>query len=157
MPFLLLRFNIARSCAFDIRGTLLFPPLSLPWFGCLDSVLEFSADTPFDPDGDKVYYKWEYKEGVTTDWVGPYESGHVCTQTFKWTSKGSYTIRVKAKDVYGQESAWSEPLVVSMPKGMESSSPWENFFNKLSLLFPGLVRIIQLIYQFIINLLPQFG
>ena len=127
-----------------------------PTSGREDRQYSYSSQTS-DPDGDQVYYKWEYKEGVTTDWIGPYDSGKVCTQTFKWTSEGSYTLRVKAKDVYGQESPWSEPLVVSMPKGTDPSSPWENLFNKILLLFPNLIKVIQSIYQFIIEHIPRFA
>jgi hypothetical protein len=33
-----------------------------------------------------------------------------------WTERGEYEIRVKAKDTWGNESEWSDPLVVTMPK-----------------------------------------
>jgi len=69
-----------------------------------------------DPDGDKIYYKWDWGRDVTSDWLGPYESGEFHYATHSWTSKGSYEIRVKVKDEYGAESPWSDPLPIRMPK-----------------------------------------
>ena len=41
--------------------------------------------------------------------------GSMCNASHTWKSMGNYTIKVKAKDVNGGESEWSEELVVSMP------------------------------------------
>jgi hypothetical protein len=43
-----------------------------------------------------------------------------------WTERGIYNIKVKARDMYGAESEWSEPLVVSMPKNksIDIFNPW---------------------------------
>jgi len=68
-----------------------------------------------DPDGDDVYYKIDWGDGETMPWDGPYNSGQELRAFHSWSEKGSYTIRIKAKDVYGAESEWSA-LEVSMPK-----------------------------------------
>ncbi|MDG6219271.1 MAG: hypothetical protein QCI00_07505, partial [Candidatus Thermoplasmatota archaeon] len=39
-----------------------------------------------------------------------------CDIKHKWLIEGEYSIKVKAKDEHGKESAWSEPLEVTMPK-----------------------------------------
>jgi len=65
--------------------------------------------TTRDSDGDVVKYFVDWGDGNTTDWIGPYESGETISIDYKWACKGTYEIRVKAKDIYEVESGWSEP------------------------------------------------
>ena len=67
-----------------------------------------------DPEGDFIYYRWDWGDGSYSDWLGPYGSGLIAGAQHKWTSGGAYQIRVKAKDQYGAESDWSDPLTVSI-------------------------------------------
>jgi len=72
-----------------------------------------------DPDGNDVYYYIEWGDGTTTDgWLGPYLSGNAVPQSHTWTKKGTYTIKAKAKDSYGNESDWGT-LQVTMPLSYE--------------------------------------
>ena len=59
-----------------------------------------------DPDGDDVYYYVDWGDNTTSGWIGPYKSGEKITVTHTWNEKGSYTIKVKAKDIYDAESNW---------------------------------------------------
>ncbi len=68
-----------------------------------------------DPDGDQVYYLWDWGDGNNSGWLGPYNSGATINTIHKWTVKGSYSIKVKAKDIHGKESSWSDPLPITMP------------------------------------------
>ena len=68
-----------------------------------------------DIDGDQVYYKWNWGDGNFSDWLGPFDSGATASATYSWTNQGTYSIIVKAKDTYGDESDWSDPLAVKMP------------------------------------------
>ncbi len=68
-----------------------------------------------DPDGDDVFYMWRWGDGNYSDWIGPYASGDTCSASHAWQETGNYQVRVKAKDSYGVETDWSEPLAVSMP------------------------------------------
>jgi len=68
-----------------------------------------------DQDNDNLTFKWDWGDSTTSDWLGPYASGAVATAEHAWTKKGTYSVRVKAKDVFGLESAWSDPLPVKMP------------------------------------------
>ena len=68
-----------------------------------------------DIDGDQVYYKWNWGDGNFSDWLGPFDSGATASATYSWTNQGTYSIIVKAKDTYGDESGWSDPLAVKMP------------------------------------------
>ena len=68
-----------------------------------------------DSDGDEVYYCIDWGDGTPEVCIGPYASGTEATATHKWTTKGTYIITVKAKDVYNAESDWAT-LEVTMPR-----------------------------------------
>ncbi len=68
-----------------------------------------------DPDGDQLFYMWDWGEGNLSNWIGPTASGSTASASYTWAQKGNYNIRVKAKDIYGAESDWSDPLAISMP------------------------------------------
>lgn len=72
--------------------------------------------TTMDPEGDQVYYMWDWGDGNISEWIGPFNSGSVGSAQKSYTTKGNYLIKVKAKDVWGAESDWSEPLSITMPK-----------------------------------------
>ena len=75
----------------------------------------YSTETS-DADGDQVYYLWDWGDGNFSEWLGPFASGTTTTVQHSWTAKGTYSIRVKAKDVQGDESNWSDLLSVTMPR-----------------------------------------
>ena len=62
--------------------------------------------TTTDPDGDMVYYYIDWGDDQVSEWVGPYNSGATASVTHQWTEEGNYTIKAKAKDMYGAESDW---------------------------------------------------
>jgi hypothetical protein len=68
-----------------------------------------------DPNGDQVSYWFDWGDGNNSGWVGPYASGATGSAQHLWTVKGSYSIKVKARDIFGAESNWSDPLPVAMP------------------------------------------
>lgn len=67
-----------------------------------------------DPDGDNISYYIEWGDGSNSGWIGPVPSGSEVVQNHSWTKKGTYTVRGKAKDAFGAESAWAS-LQVTMP------------------------------------------
>jgi len=77
---------------------------------------QYYSTSSIDPDGDNLFYKWNWGDGNFSDWLGPYTSGEICEASYKWIDQGEYGISVKVKDEFGGESDWSEPLVVSMPR-----------------------------------------
>ena len=97
-----------------------------------------------DPDGDQVYYKW-YWGDETSDWIGPYDSGDTAAASHVWDEKGDYNIKVKAKDVHGEESPWSDPLAISMPRN-KAINPFILFLERLIERFPILEQILLSIY-----------
>ena len=96
----------------------------------------YSSST-IDPDGDQVYYMWDWGDGSFSDWLGPYDSGNACETSHKWREKGSYVVMVMAKDVYGIESEWSDPLSINVPKYKSYNNPtFQNFLEQHPHLFP---------------------
>ncbi len=81
-----------------------------------------------DPDSDQVYYKWDWGS-ETSGWLGPYDSGVTISTPHIWNEDNDYEIKVKAKDVYGEESEWSDPLTVTMPKNNAATT--ENDEDKI--------------------------
>jgi hypothetical protein len=69
-----------------------------------------------DPEGDQIYYMWDWGDGTISDWQGPYNSGEPIEASHRWKEKKEYKVRVKAKDTYGAESEWSDPLTVNISR-----------------------------------------
>jgi hypothetical protein len=67
-----------------------------------------------DFEDDAVYYFVDWGDTTNSSWIGPYTSNQNVTLDHTFSKKGSYTIRVKAKDMYYAESDWGV-LDVTMP------------------------------------------
>ena len=97
--------------------------------------------TSIDPEGDDVYYCIQWGDDLSEICIGPFQSGTEQKAKHTWTEKGTYTIKVKARDINEAESDWST-LTVSMPKN--------NFYNPiLSRLFEHYSNIITIIKNLI--------
>jgi len=100
------------------------------------SGVEYSYTTStIDPEGDQVYYLWDWGDGINSGWLGPYNSGVAISTNHNWTVKGSYSIKVKAKDMHGAESPWSDPLPITMPYSYDK--PILQFLEWLFQRFPN--------------------
>jgi len=75
-----------------------------------------------DSDGDQVSYWFDWGDGTNSGWLGSYNSGEEINSSHIWNSKGSYEIRVKAKDSNGAQSEWSDRLAITMPRGKSTNS-----------------------------------
>jgi hypothetical protein len=98
--------------------------------------------TTKDPDDNNVSYFIDWGDNTTSGWVGPYASGATVSQSHTWTTKGTYTIKAKAKDIYGNESNWST-LQVIMP--LSYGSPQILFFAWLFERFPHAFPILRIL------------
>jgi hypothetical protein len=67
-----------------------------------------------DPDGDQIFYLFNWGDGNNSGWLGPYASGHTVTGSHIWNVLGTYNVTVKARDTWGARSDWSEPLAVTI-------------------------------------------
>jgi len=89
--------------------------------GTGESNVEYSfTTTTTDPESQQVYYLWSWGDAMGT-WLGPFDSGAIAEATHTWNTSGNYTVKVKAKDVLGIESGWSDPITVRI----ETSPPVE--------------------------------
>ena len=97
-----------------------------------------------DPQNDKVWLLFDWGDGTNSGWLGPFESGNACEASHSWSNQGDFDIRVKAKDIFGKSSEWSDPLPVTMPK----NKPFYYNFNLLEWLinqFPNAFPILKYI------------
>ena len=67
-----------------------------------------------DPDGDSLYYLFDWGDETYSEWVGSYASGDTAEASHTWTDQGSYQIKVIAKDENGVFSEWSDKLTVAI-------------------------------------------
>ena len=86
-----------------------------PTSGYTDTSYTYSTCTT-DPDGDDIYYIFDWDDGSTTT-IGPYPSGVMVSASHTWSSEGTYNVRVRAKDINGLLSDWSESLMVTISSG----------------------------------------
>jgi len=54
--------------------------------------------TSTDPNGNVIYYQWDWGDGELSDWIGEYDSGVTCYMSHTWDVQGTYTIKVRAAD-----------------------------------------------------------
>lgn len=73
-----------------------------------------------DPENDDLYFFVDWGDGTQGPWLGPYPAGSPSNITHKYLDIGNYEIKAKAKDVYGEESDWSNIINVSI---LENSFP----------------------------------
>jgi hypothetical protein len=103
-----------------------------PSAGKIREECSFSTSS-IDPDGDDIYYKFDWDDGTNSGWIGPYESGEVVSATHIWNIKGTYSVKVKAKDINGAESDWSDTLSVSMSRSRSKIKFYKLFDQHLFL------------------------
>ena len=88
------------------------PTIGGPHCGKINTEYTFSLGEITDPEGDQIYCFWDWGDGTTSSWLGPYNSGQSIQATHTWTGPGTYTIKVKLKDSFGAESPWSESFTM---------------------------------------------
>jgi len=114
-----------------------------PTSGAINTEYTYITSTT-DPDGDELYYLFDWGDDTYSEWVGPYESGETAEAIHTWTKKGDYDIRVKAKDERGVQSEWSDPLPISMPKNKSINTSFLRFLEQHPHMFPLLRQLLGL-------------
>ncbi|MDH7516956.1 MAG: C25 family cysteine peptidase [Candidatus Thermoplasmatota archaeon] len=100
-----------------------------------------------DPEGNKISYLFDWGDGTTSGWVGPFNSGTTATAKKTWSKKGTYEVKVVAKDEHGKLSDWSDPLSVSMPRIRQTPvllQILEKIFERYPNIFPILRYILNI-------------
>ena len=95
-----------------------------------------------DPEDDNISYYIDWGDGKTTDWIGPYDSGEEIIQSHTWLVRGTYEMKVKARDGNGMESDWGT-LSVTMPY-----EPQFPFIHWLLERFPNAFPILRFLLEF---------
>ncbi|MCK5031318.1 MAG: M28 family peptidase, partial [Thermoplasmatales archaeon] len=112
--------------------------------GRINEEYTYTASTT-DPDEDELFYQFDWGNGDFSEWIGPYNSGDIAEATYTWAEKEDYEIRAKAKDEFGFESPWSDPLEISMPKNKPYiNTPFIRFLENHPYLFPLLRQLLGL-------------
>ena len=109
------------------------PTISGPSSGSTDVSYTFKSVSS-DPDNDELFYYFDWGDGSYSGWIGPFSSGNICKQEHSWSAKGDFKVRVKAKDVHGLESQWSDPWTISMPKNRSLLSRINDFIEQYNYL-----------------------
>lgn len=101
------------------------------WGGYPEIEYTFNSSTT-DPEGDEIYYLFDWGDETSSGWLGPYPSGTTVEASHAWTEEGTYEIRVKAKDmVYNEHGGpWSEPFEIQIGQDQSASSS-ENTQNEM--------------------------
>ncbi len=97
-----------------------------------------------DPENDQIRYFFDWGDGSTSGWTDDYSSGEECEESHIWNQKGTYLIKVKAKDNNDAESEWAT-LEISMPKN--------KMFYQINILFERLMKHFSLTCKLFYQLL----
>jgi parallel beta-helix repeat protein len=91
------------------------PTINGPTSGVPDQEYTYSLTNTVDPEGDLIYAFWDWGDGDTSGWLGPFNSGEEIFANHSWNSKGTYEIKAKLRDENNEESGWAT-LTVTIPR-----------------------------------------
>ena len=69
-----------------------------------------------DPEDHDISYWVDWDDGSNIVWLGPFPSGENFKLSHSWSIEGTYSVKVKVKDIYDAESEWANPLRINIPK-----------------------------------------
>jgi hypothetical protein len=96
-----------------------------------------------DPEEDQLEYLFDWGDGTDSGWIGPYNSGDVCEASHTWNTRGIHNIKVRAKDVEGLVSEWSDPLTIIVPR----SKTFDSLFFRFLEINPTLFQFLHFLFQ----------
>ena len=94
-----------------------------------------------DPDGDNIWLYILWGDGYTEGWVGPYNSGEEVTLNHTYAYMGTYTVKAKARDIFGVEGPWGEE-VIPMEDGLTITKPEKAIYANNQKLIPFLMPLV---------------
>jgi hypothetical protein len=74
--------------------------------------VDYSFTTSSTDDDSSIRYAWDWGDGTDIEWTQFYPSGEICEITHSFDRRGIHNVRVQAVDEKGQQSQWSDDLVV---------------------------------------------
>jgi hypothetical protein len=87
-----------------------------PNYGILSYQYTFSTQTS-DNENDLIQYAWDWDDSSSIEWSDYITAESVCFINHTYYKSGNFQIRVKARDIHGAESGWSEPLNIDVDDG----------------------------------------
>jgi len=90
--------------------------------------LSYSSSS-IDANGRQVFYMWDWGDDTFSEWLGPFNSGEIITESHSWIEQGIYSVKVKAKNTDELESDWSDTFIVGIPVKNEGLDQSQNRFD----------------------------
>jgi|GEM_PF-1596829 len=89
------------------------PTIEGPTEGYINVAYTYTANTT-DADDHSIRYNFSWGDGTYTGWTNPVvDSGTPISRTHKWTSPGTYNVKVAAQDAIDVEtSEWSDSIIM---------------------------------------------
>ncbi|UCD13691.1 MAG: hypothetical protein JSW60_09060 [Thermoplasmatales archaeon] len=84
------------------------PPYG-PSRGIVGKEYIFCTQIPFIPVGNSYYIIWDWGDGEFSNWLGPYDYGDRACASHIWNASGDFDIKIRLKEIHGNESNWSDP------------------------------------------------
>ncbi len=66
------------------------------------------------PESDDFYCRWNWSDGIISEWLGPYSTGQTICANHSWSQKGTYEIRVDLIDVYHGIEIYTDPHIFNV-------------------------------------------
>jgi hypothetical protein len=82
----------------------------------------FTSSTT-DPEGDQIYYWFDWGDGTNSSWLGPHPSGKTIEASHIWYEIGEYKVKVMAQDTFESQSDWSEPHTITIVENQPPGAP----------------------------------
>lgn len=95
-----------------------------------------------DPDGHDVKYFIDWGDG-DTEWTSSAASGTSVTRSHTWATKGTYTIKAKAKDIHGAESEWGTLTITRPNNGNQDQAIISKTVIQAVLSHPVVLQVVQ--------------
>jgi len=96
-----------------------------------------------DPQGDDIFYLFDWGDGKDSGWLGPYTSGDVVSANHTWNTKNTFKVKVKAKDTNDYESEFSDYLSVVIPRNKIRFTYLLLLLERISQIFPIISKLLQ--------------
>ncbi len=81
--------------------------------GFQDRLYTYSA-VATDPQNYQVCYRFDWGNNTLSEWTDLVPSGTFSIFSYTWIKSADYSVKAQARNQYGLESAWSEPILVTM-------------------------------------------
>jgi len=99
-----------------------------------------------DAENDSLYVKWDWDDGSSSDWLGPYESGTEVCDSHIWDEEDSYIISVTIEDEHGATvRAYKD---VNIPRSRLLNANLQSIIERFLKEFPILKNLFYFINNF---------